>query len=205
MIYIILSQDKRNINEILYDHNTENIHATICEDQKTYRRDEIKMKKAFICILIAIVVLYIGATIDLLTTNAEYTWIIISGIYASQSISLLVAFVILFYLMNKKHHYEFIKSRNHMLSYFGFTILITTLSAIYQYSLIEAKDMLYLFVNVEELWKLCSGSTKISYNWFTLTIIDYGRFFFILREMTGTIDLLSAIIIIKVKSSVDCL
>jgi hypothetical protein len=48
MIYLILSQKGRKIEEILYDHNTENIHISIKEERltsKTFQKSFGKVKK----------------------------------------------------------------------------------------------------------------------------------------------------------------
>ena len=42
MLYLIESQKSRNINEIMYDHNTENLSDS--KQALHYRKDEIIMK-----------------------------------------------------------------------------------------------------------------------------------------------------------------
>jgi hypothetical protein len=46
MIYLILSQKGRKIEEILYDHNTENIHISIKEERLTSKTFHTSFGKA---------------------------------------------------------------------------------------------------------------------------------------------------------------
>jgi hypothetical protein len=57
MWYIIWSQDKRDVNQILYDFNTENMQDWD-QNQLSYRKNEIRIQRAMVVVCVVLVVLF---------------------------------------------------------------------------------------------------------------------------------------------------
>lgn len=105
MIYIVKTQQNRRVEEILFDHNNENMDRTIWRDQLTYRKKEIVMAYLFIFITVVLVV----SMIVLITANHLFNSmssypIILIGVL---TVIFVFQFTLLMCLIRKYHNYEY--------------------------------------------------------------------------------------------------
>jgi hypothetical protein len=133
MKYLVNSQKHRRVEEILYDHNTENMRITIKQEIKenspgvvkfkpvTYRRKEIilsKKLKAFSVIFVLLYILlryltyaYKNDEKNLNKVTGKVAHCIHISLFPLLTVILITSWFEIFSLMRKRHRYEFEKSR----------------------------------------------------------------------------------------------
>ena len=125
MRYLVISQKDRRVEEIMYDHNTENMHVKIKEERQfnkgsecvfkvkpiMYRRKELQLLTQFKIIGTIIILAYLIPR-GLAFKYGAVLFVYLCFVYFPMLIVFLfVAFFQIFFLMRKKHRYEFEKSR----------------------------------------------------------------------------------------------
>lgn len=108
---------KRSVEEITFDHSHERITEVISRgDKLTYRRNEIRLKKLFHLVnwlILPVLYLYIilrqNVNVHIDVESAKFEYIIIYGVMA---LFVMITFITVYCLLNKKHKMEFEKNRN---------------------------------------------------------------------------------------------
>ena len=153
MVYLIKSQYGRKCEEILYDHNTENINLTISEERQSnrvsdmifkkktnsgglkgnfYRRKEIQMWK--IMKIVGVIVLATNILIIILSmyrnNDTDLLYLRFYGyfFYPAQFIATLAFFCRIHHYMKKLHRYEYEKTRKQMWAFLIVTMASSTLN-----------------------------------------------------------------------------
>lgn len=116
MGYLIWTQRNRDVNQILYDFNTETLNDTL--SKLKYRRNEVKMRKimkAIWWILVIVMNFYVGyeSFADYYLNHVHITIGYLSVIFLVQT----SFFGFLMFVMKKSHKFEYDRVRNHMIIY----------------------------------------------------------------------------------------
>lgn len=130
MKYLVNSQKHRRVEEILYDHNTENMRITIKQEIKenypgvvkfkpvTYRRKEIILSEKLKAFSVIFVLLYIllrylthAYKNDENEVSSKVAHCIHISLFPLLTVILIISWFEIFSLMRKRHRYEFEKSR----------------------------------------------------------------------------------------------
>ena len=110
MLYIIKTQKDRNIGEIYFDHNNEDIHRTT-EDayQVNYRRKEMRIQRGFNLVLAVVLA---GTTcLNVLFHWSDKWTIYFIVIYGSAGILLIFLYMRINYVMKNFHWYEYERTK----------------------------------------------------------------------------------------------
>ena len=127
MLNIIYQQADRNINEILYDFNAENLNEEIDRadrHQITYRKKEIRMKKCFLMwgainCPISIFLWISSSFVSFPTTLGLINNIsVIVYIFITQFLLLPIVFVLLMYQLKKRHVFEYNEHKKSIYMFF---------------------------------------------------------------------------------------
>lgn len=119
MIYIIQTQRNRDVNEILYDHNHENVSSTLKygEEEVSYRRMELIMRRMMVGFLLVCQFFFLCLHVfSRYETINFYFWIVVP-FYSFILVLLLGVSAKLLWLMMKLHRYEYYIHRRHMIMY----------------------------------------------------------------------------------------
>ena len=127
ILYLIRTQKDRRVEEILHDHETENILlpsklfrlsrpvtnalGKITTEQKTYRRNEIKLQTSFRYATFAgvlVVVLWLGLFVSNNVISLYY-YLLVNVLACGYE---LLLFVTLHYIMMKYHNYEYERTKH---------------------------------------------------------------------------------------------
>lgn len=117
MVYIIITQKSRTIEEIYFDHSHEKItHRLEANDKLKFRRREVRIKWVFIFLNYLVlpgifVISFFGDS----TGNYKIKYAII---YSITSAIFTFSFSVTFYLLNKYHKLEFERQRKPMICIF---------------------------------------------------------------------------------------
>jgi hypothetical protein len=122
MVYLIQTQRGRKVEQILFDHNHENLHE-FSSGQMNYRKRERRMRTIY---RIAIVV-YISVYAVVLFPFFFILWKpwavqVLQIFNITEALAMCLIFFRLFYLMWKLHGYEFNKHKKQLVLYFAFTL-----------------------------------------------------------------------------------
>lgn len=121
MWYIIGTQSKRNVNEILYDFNTENLDDN--ESSLSYRKNELRMRNGMIyAYVILMIMLVITTFVYFMFKETWSMWFF--NFYVSLYIVVgLGFFVSLMQTMKKSHKFEYNRVKVEMRSFFAIKLL----------------------------------------------------------------------------------
>ena len=126
MIYIILTQRKRTLEEINWDYSAENVQIGLCfndPDMPTYRRKEICMSKFFnltlyfvfpmLCLGLPLLFKIKGIFDFPYETNFWKLCLLIFDVIFIFGMTIIIS--VLYRLMNKGHKYELTRIKDNML------------------------------------------------------------------------------------------
>ena len=142
MKYLVDSQSNRRVEQILYEHNHENIGLSIRKEKKenrestfkikpiTYRRKEIQLSYKLYAFSTIVVLAYLVPRILAFKYGVIYKYLVF--IYFPLLVIIMsVSWSQIFFVMAKKHRYEFEKSRKQMIVFFCISVFSVILCSVH--------------------------------------------------------------------------
>lgn len=211
MLYIIRTQRKRSVNQILYEHGAENVSHSIKfslkkkafkQDNLTYRRKERLMGILFVALSVLLVVL--NAILPALQALGIISMNIMLSIFALQLLILQLCIFLFFSLimfnMHKYHRYEYDKNKKQFSIFF--IALSINISALFGFLIVLLNDFVLEFeMSFNGYWDFCQtkineGSNRAKF------IVNLSVILFVTFNVTYISPL---VIFIKLKTSKDIL
>ena len=134
MLFIILTQKNRPVQEILADHENEPMSTNILQGirckQKIYRRAEIAMRNLFRGLLI-FVFFYLLTSSYLFFIGSIYSAYMLAILFSVASFDILVIYAMLNVLMKRLHHFEYQRTKKSMFLQFVMFQLVCVMNIVY--------------------------------------------------------------------------
>lgn len=131
MIYLVVTQKGRRIEEILYDFNAEPIHENILHclgtDHKCYRKKELLLQRLFV-LLGGLSLAFLVGLVALSLFKFSLFIMMLSFFLMGVCLVFVGSFVWIVYSMQRYHKFEFKKTRNSMVLYFLLSAVIMAAS-----------------------------------------------------------------------------
>ena len=145
MLFLILTQKNRPVEEILADHENEPMSTSILQGirskQKIYRRAEIVMQRIFIGVLIFVLFYLVTASCLFCIGSIRSAYMLVS-FFSLASIDILVIYVMLNVLMKRLHHFEYQRTKKSMFLQFVMFQMICVMYIVYGVNLIDKHNFI---------------------------------------------------------------
>lgn len=116
MYYIMNTQHHRTVNQILYEHNAENMNDR--SEGINYRKNEIRIANVFMGFTAVFTIVFLVVFYNFVFLWKEWSIWGVGIIYVVQAMLVSLFFFILMFHMRKYHRYEYNRVKRQMLFYF---------------------------------------------------------------------------------------